>query len=76
MYDAVILGRGPAGLSAAIYLQRGSRRTAVLGRDGGALADQVDQALVVPATRTARVQEMHILILHLLCEAIDAADGR
>ena len=48
----------------------------LLGRDGGALADQVDQALVVPATRTARVQEMHILILHLLCEAIDAADGR
>ena len=47
----------------------------LLGRDGGALAAQVDQALVVPVARTARIQEMHILILHLLCEAIDAESG-
>ncbi len=46
----------------------------LLGRDGGAIAGLVDQALIVPATRTARVQEMHILILHLLCEAIDDTD--
>lgn len=43
----------------------------LLGRDGGALASAVDHALIVPASRTARIQEMHILILHLLCEAID-----
>lgn len=43
----------------------------LLGRDGGALAVQVDLALIVPSPRTARIQEMHILILHLLCEAID-----
>jgi D-sedoheptulose 7-phosphate isomerase len=45
----------------------------LLGCDGGALAGMVDQALIVPAPRTARIQEMHILILHLLCEAIDDA---
>lgn len=47
----------------------------LLGRDGGALAAAVDLALVVPSPRTARIQEMHILILHLLCEAIDLESG-
>jgi D-sedoheptulose 7-phosphate isomerase len=47
----------------------------LLGRDGGALAGRVDQALIVPVARTARIQEMHILILHLLCEAIDHGPG-
>ena len=29
--------------------------------------------LAVPAERTAQVQEMHILLLHVLCETIDDA---
>ena len=47
----------------------------LLGRDGGALATAVDQALVVPVSETARVQEAHILILHLLCESLEAPGG-
>jgi hypothetical protein len=27
----------------------------------------------VPSSRTARIQEMHILILHIWCEMLDAA---
>lgn len=45
----------------------------LLGRDGGALATLVDQPLVVPSRRTARVQEAHIFILHVLCECFDAS---
>ncbi len=45
----------------------------LLGRDGGQLAREVDQALVVPSQRTARIQEMHILILHIWCEMLDTA---
>jgi D-sedoheptulose 7-phosphate isomerase len=45
----------------------------LLGRDGGQLAREVDHALVVPSQRTARIQEMHILILHIWCEMLDAA---
>ena len=45
----------------------------LLGRDGGQLAREVDLALVVPSQRTARIQEMHILILHIWCEMLDAA---
>ncbi|MEA5050694.1 MAG: NAD(P)/FAD-dependent oxidoreductase [Oscillospiraceae bacterium] len=37
MYDALIIGRGPAGLSAALYLCRANLRAAVVGKDGGAL---------------------------------------
>jgi len=40
-------------------------------RDGGALRERVDQALVVEAEATARIQEAHILIIHLLCEAFE-----
>jgi D-sedoheptulose 7-phosphate isomerase len=45
----------------------------LLGRDGGALGTEVDVPLIVPSSRTARIQEMHILILHIWCEMLDAA---
>jgi DNA-binding MurR/RpiR family transcriptional regulator len=38
------------------------------GGDGGALAGAVDLCLLVPAQNTARIQEAHILIAHVLCE--------
>jgi D-sedoheptulose 7-phosphate isomerase len=51
--------------------------TAVLtgaGEDGagGPAAAVCDVALVVPSTSTARVQEMHLLLLHLLIDRVDA----
>jgi phosphoheptose isomerase len=48
---------------------------ALTGRDGGALGAQLrptDVEIRVPATATARIQEVHILALHCLCELIDA----
>ncbi len=44
----------------------------LLGRDGGKLAGLVDLPLIVPVERTARVQEAHIFILHLLCELLES----
>lgn len=38
------------------------------GGDGGPLADAVDLCVRVPADSTARIQEGHILIAHVLCE--------
>ena len=48
--------------------------TAVLfsGGDGGAARDHADVALLVPSTVTARIQEMHLLFLHLVSEGVDA----
>ncbi len=49
----------------------GIRSVGLLGRDGGALAEVVDTALTIGVNATARIQEAHILILHLLCEAFE-----
>src|SRR5919197_1778910 len=38
---------------------------------GGDGAVEADHALVVPSSTTARVQEMHLLLMHLLSEALD-----
>ncbi|MDX9741453.1 MAG: D-sedoheptulose 7-phosphate isomerase [Gammaproteobacteria bacterium] len=43
----------------------------LLGRDGGTIAPLCDLALVVPGSNTARIQEMHALIGHLLCELVE-----
>lgn len=37
IYDAIIIGKGPAGISASIYLKRANRNILVIGKDGGAL---------------------------------------
>lgn len=47
---------------------------AVTGKDGGKLAPlllETDIELRVPATSTARIQEVHLLITHCLCDLID-----
>jgi phosphoheptose isomerase len=43
------------------------------GGNGGGFAASCDAGIVVPATSTARIQECHIAIGHLLCAAVDAA---
>ncbi len=43
------------------------------GRGGGAMEDFCDVSLVVPSDDTPRIQEMHIMIGHIICQAIDDA---
>ncbi len=42
-----------------------------LGRDGGDCLELCDIALLVPAAETARIQEAHLLLGHLLCGLIE-----
>jgi len=54
---------------------RGVRVVALTGRGGGTIAGQLasdDIHLCVPAGRTARIQEVHLLAIHCLCDGIDA----
>ena len=44
---------------------------ALLGRDGGACAGLADVDLVVRGDSTARIQEAHKFILHVLCEIVE-----
>ena len=41
------------------------------GGEGEPAASHADHALVVPSSSTARVQEMHVLMLHLILEHVD-----
>ena len=43
----------------------------LLGKDGGAAKSIVNLSLVVPSSSTARIQEAHILIGHILCDLIE-----
>lgn len=44
---------------------------ALLGGDGGKVRELVDLPICVPATDPQRIQEIHILVLHLICEWIE-----
>lgn len=59
-------------------MQEASKRKmhtiALTGRDGGKMADLIqgqDIELRVPSDTTARIQEVHLLIIHILCARID-----
>ena len=54
--------------------ERELRVVALTGRDGGAvgpLLNETDVHICVPSDRTARIQEVHLLVLHCLCDGID-----
>jgi D-sedoheptulose 7-phosphate isomerase len=46
------------------------------GGGGGRLAGLVDHLLDVPHSETARIQEVHGMIVHLLCEIVEDEAGR
>ena len=54
--------------------ERGVGVIALTGKGGGQMAGMLadgDVHICVPATSTARIQEVHLLVLHCLCDAID-----
>jgi D-sedoheptulose 7-phosphate isomerase len=50
---------------------RGLVTIGLTGRDGGALGGRVDVHLNVPSPSTARVQEAHATLLHVLCDLVE-----
>ncbi len=50
---------------------RGVTVVAFLGKGGGALRELADLALVVPSDETARIQELHLALEHLICEIVE-----
>jgi D-sedoheptulose 7-phosphate isomerase len=50
---------------------RGVSVVALLGRSGGQLKDLVDVALVIPSDDTARIQELHLAIEHIICDIVE-----
>ena len=44
---------------------------ALLGKGGGRLRTLVDEAIVVDSQSTSHIQEIHLAIQHLICEAVE-----
>ncbi|MGE5140554.1 MAG: glycosyltransferase, partial [Rudaea sp.] len=55
-----------------IARKRGAHTIAILGRDGGDLRLLADLSLIIPSEDTQHIQETHIVVIHLLCELVEA----
>jgi D-sedoheptulose 7-phosphate isomerase len=55
--------------------RRGMQTTGLIGGDGGPMRELCDACIVVPSSVTARIQEMHIYLGHLLCKALEIRLG-
>ena len=73
----VVIGISTGGTSANVInglevaKKNGCKTIGFSGRGGGSFNKICDTNLIVPAEETARIQEMHILIGHIICELID-----
>jgi D-sedoheptulose 7-phosphate isomerase len=56
---------------AAVARSMGLRTLGLAGRDGGKLVSEVELCLTVRHSETARIQEVHALLIHLFCEMIE-----
>ena len=67
-------GSSPNVLSAARKAREtGMLTVGFLGKNGGAILPYCDLAFLAPATDTPRVQELHILAAHIICELVENA---
>lgn len=67
-------GNSPNVIAAVMEARRkGARVIGLTGSEGKKLASLSDAAVLVPAKRTARIQEAHITIAHVWCEMVDRA---
>ena len=71
------LSVGSVAVLAAVAAARAAGLTtwALTGAAPNPLAARVDDAVCVPATATATVQEVHQVVVHLVCAAVDVAVG-
>lgn len=73
----IVLGISTSGNSQNIYnaiIQAkclGGKTAALLGRDGGKIKKEVDYPIIVSSDVTARIQETHITIIHIICEILE-----
>lgn len=73
---AISTSGNSANVVAAIHAahDRGMSVIALTGKDGGQIGEILsgdDVHLCVPVKRTCRIQEVHITIIHALCDAVD-----
>lgn len=73
----ILIGISTSGNSASVNKafdkahDKGMTTIALLGKSGGEAAYKADIVILVPSDNTPRIQELHIHILHLLCELVE-----
>lgn len=69
-------GNSPNVLSAIESARAAAMRVIGLtGGDGGKMKELCDHLVTIPSRRTARIQEMHITVIHIWCELLDREFG-
>ena len=77
----VALGMTTSGVSANVNVALtqaralGLQTIALTGRDGGEAGRLVDVHINVPAAETPRIQEVHRVVLHVICELVERRIG-
>ena len=73
----VFVGISTSGNSENVFMavevakENGCITAALLGGDGGKISKQVDYPIVIPCNITARIQEIHIMLIHIMCEILE-----
>jgi D-sedoheptulose 7-phosphate isomerase len=73
----VVIGISTSGNSPNVLLALQAAKAAgcttvgLLGRDGGKIAPLVDVNLLVASTQTPHIQEVHAIIVHILCDLVE-----
>ena len=49
---------------------------ALSGRDGGEMRALADYNIIIPSHDTPRIQEMHIFVIHSLCDILESSVAR
>lgn len=74
----IFVGISTSGNSENVYRAQlkakelGAKTACLVGKDGGKIGRESDYSIIVPCSVTARVQECHINIIHILCELSEA----
>ena len=74
----IFVGISTSGNSENVYRAQqkakeiGAFTACLVGKDGGKIGREADFPIIVPCNVTARVQESHINIIHILCELAEA----
>ena len=77
-YGDVFIGISTSGNSENVYRamlkskEIGAITACLVGKDGGKIGREADYPIIVPCNVTARVQECHINIIHILCEMAES----
>ncbi|MFC1482216.1 SIS domain-containing protein [Myxococcota bacterium] len=80
--DDVVIGLSTSGRSANILRafevarELEAYRVGFTGQTGERLRHLVDECICIPSEHTARIQEAHMLVLHMICESLERRAGK